>query len=82
MKEGKTYAVNNYAGSAADGEGFFGIDAGKIIDGLWYGGKYRYDYLPFNNDDWATDITKDKPALTKRTIKGFIARSFGIYGID
>jgi len=39
LKEGKTYAINNYPGSAAEGEGFFGYDAGKIIDGLWFGGK-------------------------------------------
>lgn len=39
LKEGKTYAVNNYAGSAVDGEGFYGYDAGKMVEGLWFGGK-------------------------------------------
>lgn len=34
LKEGKTYAYNNYPGSAADGEGLYGMDAGKTVNGL------------------------------------------------
>lgn len=36
LKEDKTYAFNNYPGSAADGEGLYGMDAGKVIDGHFF----------------------------------------------
>lgn len=59
LKKGATYAVDTYAGSSMDGVGFYGSDAGKTIDGLRYGGNKVYTYLPFNNEDWSTNITKD-----------------------
>ena len=31
LKEGKTYSYNNYPGNAADGDGFYGMDAGKVV---------------------------------------------------
>ncbi len=47
LKKGKTYAINNYVGSPADGEGYYGVDAGKTIEGFYIGGKTTYTLLPF-----------------------------------
>jgi hypothetical protein len=47
LKKGKTYAINNYVGSSADGEGYYGVDAGKTIEGFYIGGKTTYTLLPF-----------------------------------
>lgn len=49
---------------------------------MWFGGKYVYSYLPFNEEDWGSDPSFDPPATSKKTLKGYIARNFGIMGID
>lgn len=82
LKKGATFSVDVFNGNSEDGVGFFGNDAGKTIDGLRYGGNKVYTYLPFISDDWSTNPSIDAPATTKRSIKGFIARSFGITGLD
>lgn len=82
LKKGATYSVDNYVGNSMDGLGFFGVSAGKTINGLSYGGKQVYTYAPTSPDDWSTNATLDEPATTKRTLKGFIARSFGITNLD
>jgi hypothetical protein len=52
LKQGKPFSVDTYAGSAADGEGFFGVDAGKIVDGASYGGSTKYTFQPTKKGDW------------------------------
>lgn len=39
LKKDQVYNVDNYAGSPADGVGFFGQGAGSIIDGAYKGGR-------------------------------------------
>lgn len=82
LKQGATYAVDVFPGNSMEGVGFYGNDAGQTINGLRYGGKETYTYLPFIADDWSRNATLDIPATSKRSIKGFIARSFGITGLD
>lgn len=82
LKKGRVYSVDNFNGNSMAGVGFFGNDAGKTIDNLSYGGKQVYTYLPNQPDDWSTNASADTPATSKRSIKGFISRSFGIYGVD
>lgn len=48
LKKDKPWAVDTYSGSSADGEGFFGIDAGSTIDKAFYGGKFKYSFKPLN----------------------------------
>lgn len=61
LKKGATYSVDNYVGNSMDGLGFFGVSAGKTIDGLSYGGKQVYTYAPTSPDDWSTNATLDEP---------------------
>ena len=52
LKWGKQLAVDTYGGSSADGEGFFGVDANKTVDGNFYGGRFRYSFGPVHKNDW------------------------------
>lgn len=52
LKQGKPFSVDTYAGSAVDGEGFFGVDAGKTVDGSFYGGSTKYTFQPIKKGDW------------------------------
>ena len=79
LKKGADLAVDNYSGSPADAIGFMGEDAGKIIDGTYYGGEFKYSLGPQNPEDWTED---GEPATTKRNLKGFLARSFYIPEIE
>jgi hypothetical protein len=65
-----------------DGDGFFGKDAGKIVDESYYGGTQKYTFEAFEPNDWSKDAIIDEPATTKRTLNGFIARSFVIPDLD
>lgn len=44
LKQEKPFSVDTYVGSGADGEGFFGVDAGKTVDGAFYGGSTKYTF--------------------------------------
>ena len=79
LKEGAVYAVDNYVGSPDDYTGFRGIDAGKTIEEKYLGGFYRFSLNPIYPNNWTKS---DKAATTKRTLKGFIARSFTIPSVE
>lgn len=79
MKANRTYSINNYVGSPSDKIGFYGVDAGKIINGVHYGGSYKYSLQPTKIRDWT--LSED-PATTKRTLNGFISRTFVIPELD
>jgi hypothetical protein len=59
--------------------GFFGEKAGSVIDGSFGGGTQRYTFKPLSPDDWGTCC---EPATTKRTLDGFISRSFIIPALE
>lgn len=82
MIKNRTASTDSYPGSPADGIGLFGIEAGTISNGIYHGGKKKYTNLPFNKADWSSDISKNTPATTKRSLKGFWARSFVIEPLD
>lgn len=53
--KGNPFAVDEYVGSAVDGEGFFGIDANKNIDGSYYGGQFKYSFSGISNQAWSSN---------------------------
>lgn len=79
LKKGKTFAVDNYAGSPVDKVGYYGFDANKTVDGSYFGGSFKYSLNPLNLSDWTMN---EEPATTKRTLGGFMARTFGIPELD
>jgi hypothetical protein len=62
--------------------GFFGRDAGQTIDGGYLGGQKRYTYATITPSDWSTDPLKDEPATTKRSLNGYMSRTFVIPELD
>ncbi len=64
-----------------DGDGFFGVDAGKTVDGAFYGGETKYTFEPTHKGDWSVNRS-DPAATSKRSLKGFFARSFVIVSKD
>lgn len=68
-------------GAPVDGEGFFGVDAGKTIDDAYYGGQFKYSFKPMNKDDWSSNKSEGA-ATSKRTLNGFISRSFLIEPLE
>lgn len=81
LLKGKVFAVDEYVGSAVEGSGLFGIDSGKTINGNYYGGKFKYSFLPIYSSDWSNNLN-DQAATSKRTLNGYIARSFAIEPLD
>lgn len=79
LKDGAVFSVYNYPGSPANHIGFYGIDAGKTTDDHYMGGKFLFSLWPVYPNDWTTT---DKPATTKRTLTGYIARTFTIPAIE
>jgi hypothetical protein len=79
LKKGKQYSIKNYPGSPADGIGGFGENAGKDTEGAYFGGNTRYTYEPINPEDWTMT---EEPATTKRTLNGYIARTFVIPALE
>ena len=73
LKKGKKNKVENCPNSPALGIGFFGENAGRIVDGSYVGGTQKYTYKPLKQEDWTMT---EEPAITKRTLNGFISRSF------
>ena len=71
--------MKSYPGSPADGIGFFGEFAGNIIDGAFEGGSQKYSYQPCSQDDWTIS---EAAATTKRTLNGYIARTFVIPALE
>lgn len=39
---------DTYSGLPSDGNGFYGVDAGKMIGQQFIAGRYRYSMLPLN----------------------------------
>ena len=75
LKKDADFALDNYAGNPSDIIGFCGEDADKTVDGAYYGGEEKISLGPVKSDDWTTN---GEPATTKRSLKGFIARTFYI----
>ena len=75
-------AVLDYPGRPDQGVSFFGEEAGKRDQyGDSRGGSYRYNFLPITPSDWTADI--EEPAATsKRSLGGFIARTFVVVDVD
>jgi hypothetical protein len=82
LKKDKAFSVDEYVGSPADGAGFYGIDAGKTIDGASDGGKSKFSFQSIEPNDWSNNSDIDVPATSKRTLNGYVARTFLIEPLD
>ena len=79
LKPGAVFAIDNYVGSPNDHIGFTGLNAGKENDDHFCGGTYYYSLGAINPNDWTTS---GPGATTKRSLKGFIARTFSIPAVE
>ena len=75
LLKGKYNIRDIYSGIPADGNGLYGNDAGKVVDGEYISGRFKYSMLPLNKNDWGTT---GGAATTERTLDGFMSRTFVI----
>ena len=81
LKKGRQLAKDIYPGRPADGIGLFGPDAGRVTDGDFRSGQYKYSLLPINESDWTTNFDEEA-AVSKRRLEGYISRTFVIPDVD